>query len=83
MKDGFIQQIGEPNEVYKNPANMFVAGFIGTPAMNFLHGIVEKGFFVLDGTGEKIRLTPDQKKAACKLRGQKACVRHTPRKSDF
>lgn len=60
MKDGFIQQIGEPNEVYRNPANMFVAGFIGTPAMNFLHGRVEKGFFVLDGTEEKIKLTAAQ-----------------------
>lgn len=62
MKDGFIQQIGEPNEIYRNPANMFVAGFIGTPAMNFLRGTVEKGNFVLDGTGEKIKLTAEQKK---------------------
>jgi len=60
MKDGFIQQIGEPNEVYKNPANMFVAGFIGTPAMNFLHGALINGYFVLDGTGEKIKLTAEQ-----------------------
>jgi len=36
MKDGFIQQIGEPQEVYEHPDNMFVAGFIGSPAMNFL-----------------------------------------------
>ncbi len=62
MKDGFIQQIGEPNEIYRNPANMFVAGFIGTPAMNFLRGTVEKGNFVLDGTAEKIKLTAEQKK---------------------
>ena len=62
MKDGFIQQIGEPNELYRNPANMFVAGFIGTPAMNFLHGELNKGYFVIDGTGEKIKLTPEQKK---------------------
>lgn len=60
MKDGFIQQIGEPNEVYRNPTNMFVAGFIGTPAMNFLHGAVEKGYFIIDGTGEKIKLTKEQ-----------------------
>ena len=38
MRDGFIQQIGEPDYIYRYPANMFVAGFIGTPAMNFLHG---------------------------------------------
>ena len=61
MKDGFIQQIGAPNDIYRNPANMFVAGFIGTPAMNFLHGKVEKGYFVLN-SGEKIKLLPEQKK---------------------
>ncbi len=35
MKDGFIQQIGTPQEVFNHPANVFVAGFIGTPQMNF------------------------------------------------
>jgi multiple sugar transport system ATP-binding protein len=35
MKDGFIQQIGTPHEVFHHPANLFVAGFIGTPQMNF------------------------------------------------
>ncbi len=62
MKDGFIQQIGEPNEIYQHPANMFVAGFIGTPAMNFLHGVVtEKGTFKVDDTDFEIKLTKDQK----------------------
>jgi len=36
MKSGIIQQVGSPEEVYEQPANMFVAGFIGSPAMNFL-----------------------------------------------
>jgi multiple sugar transport system ATP-binding protein len=35
MKDGFVQQVGEPLELYNEPANRFVAGFIGSPAMNF------------------------------------------------
>src|SRR5699024_1896268 len=35
LKDGFIQQIGTPKEVYNNPVNVFVGGFIGSPAMNF------------------------------------------------
>ncbi len=35
MKDGYIQQIGTPQEVFNHPANLFVAGFIGTPVMNF------------------------------------------------
>ena len=60
MKDGFIQQIGEPDEIYRYPSNMFVAGFIGTPAMNFIHGRIEKGYFV-SNEGSKILLTKDQK----------------------
>ena len=36
MKDGYIQQIGAPKDIYNNPDNRFVAGFIGSPAMNFL-----------------------------------------------
>jgi len=50
MHDGFIQQVGTPSEIYDTPNNMFVAGFIGTPAMNFLKGkIDEDGHFVGDG----------------------------------
>jgi len=41
MKDGMIQQIAEPLELYDKPANRFVAGFIGSPPMNFLHGTIE------------------------------------------
>lgn len=37
MRDGFIQQIGTPQEVYYHPTNLFVAGFIGTPQMNLFH----------------------------------------------
>ena len=42
MKDGFIQQIGTPQEVFNQPANLFVAGFIGTPQMNFFDGQLAK-----------------------------------------
>ena len=51
MKDGYIQQIGTPKEVYYNPNNLFVAGFIGSPAMNFFNGKVEKDKFIFDGEG--------------------------------
>jgi multiple sugar transport system ATP-binding protein len=37
MRAGVVQQVGPPQELYDNPANLFVAGFIGSPAMNFLH----------------------------------------------
>lgn len=40
MKDGVVQQIGTPQEVYAHPANVFVAGFIGTPSMTFLSGVM-------------------------------------------
>ena len=42
MKDGRIEQTGDPLELYDRPANMFVAGFIGSPAMNFLPGTVRR-----------------------------------------
>ncbi len=46
MKDGWIQQIGAPKDIYDNPANVFVGGFIGTPPMNFINGRVgEDGIF--------------------------------------
>jgi multiple sugar transport system ATP-binding protein len=41
MKDGVVQQIDAPAQLYSHPANMFVAGFIGSPAMNFFHGSVD------------------------------------------
>ena len=62
MKDGFIQQIGTPNEVYQHPANLFVAGFIGTPAMNFLYGKLENGKFTINGSDQTIKLTAEQLK---------------------
>lgn len=40
MKDGRVEQTGRPLDLYDYPANTFVAGFIGSPAMNFLHGVV-------------------------------------------
>ena len=49
MKDGVIQQLGTPDDIYNNPANMFVAGFIGSPAMNLITGSVRDGMFVSAG----------------------------------
>ena len=61
MKDGFVQQIGRPNEIYHHPNNMFVAGFIGTPAMNFLYGQLEDGYFIPQDQEElKIKMTKEQ-----------------------
>jgi multiple sugar transport system ATP-binding protein len=49
MSLGILQQVGTPQELYEQPANRFVAGFIGSPAMNFVHVTVE-------GTGSEARL---------------------------
>ncbi|ELW9008260.1 sugar ABC transporter ATP-binding protein, partial [Campylobacter upsaliensis] len=49
MKDGVIQQVGTPKEVYDDPVNVFVAGFIGSPAMNFFTGRIEGNSFLTEG----------------------------------
>lgn len=50
MKSGIVQQIGTPKEIYGKPSNMFVAGFIGTPPMNFLYGRIINGKFIYGNT---------------------------------
>lgn len=59
MKDGVIQQIDSPQRLFHFPVNQFVAGFIGTPAMNFMDGFVkrENGTLFIDVDGRKIELT--------------------------
>ena len=49
MKAGYIQQVGTPYELYFKPANVFVAGFIGEPPMNFIRGKLQGGSFDLGG----------------------------------
>ena len=51
MKDGLVEQTGGPLELYDRPANLFVAGFIGSPAMNIIPGTVRMGAAPLQGTG--------------------------------
>lgn len=56
MKDGYIQQIGTPKELYFHPTNLFVAGFIGDPQMNFIKGHVKGNTFIASKDGAKITL---------------------------
>ena len=49
MKDGVLQQLATPKEVYNNPANLFVAGFMGSPPMNFVEGSLEGNRFLSPG----------------------------------
>ncbi|MBQ6560558.1 MAG: sn-glycerol-3-phosphate ABC transporter ATP-binding protein UgpC [Erysipelotrichaceae bacterium] len=62
MKDGFIQQIGTPQEVYDHPRNLFVSGFIGTPQMNYFDAklIKENGKYAVVSDGYKVVLADDK-----------------------
>src|SRR5438552_931659 len=68
MKAGLVQQVGEPLELYNQPANKFVAGFIGSPAMNFAAVTVTEanGSLIAENSGLRIKL-PDE--TAQRLRG--------------
>ena len=50
MKQGIVQQVGSPTDIYDRPANSFVAGFIGSPAMNLIEGKIIKGVFSSNNT---------------------------------
>ena len=62
MKDGFIQQIGTPQEVFNHPYNLFVAGFIGTPQMNFFDAKLTKknGKYCVEVDGETVELSEEK-----------------------
>lgn len=63
MKDGYVQQIGTPKEVYSHPANVFVGGFIGSPSMNFLNCSLRgnKLFFLSDAMEAKSAIVLNSK----------------------
>ncbi|MBR9989117.1 MAG: ATP-binding cassette domain-containing protein, partial [Gemmatimonadetes bacterium] len=66
LADGRIQQVGRPIELYRSPVNRFVAGFIGTPPMNFIDGVVQvengRAQFVSDGV--RVELAPERMRDA-------------------
>ena len=75
MKDGFVNQIGSPEEVFGKPVNLFVAGFIGMPVMNFFDGcklLLEGGKYYAEIRGVKFELSDFQQKAL-KQNGQQPC----------
>ena len=76
MKDGLVQQVGDPLTLYNTPANLFVAGFIGSPAMNFANVTVvggEGGLWV-ETKGLKLRLPGPLASRAAPLTGKKATL---------
>ena len=75
MKDGYVNQIGTPVEVFNKPVNLFVAGFIGMPVMNFFDNcklLLEDGVYYAEIRGVKFKLSDFQQKAL-KANGQQAC----------
>jgi multiple sugar transport system ATP-binding protein len=58
MRDGFLQQVAPPMELYRRPANRFVAEFVGSPAMNFLPGGTVAGLAPERGTGMTLGVRP-------------------------
>jgi len=74
MKDGVVQQVDDPLTLYDRPANVFVAGFIGTPPMNFFRGRIEKqgGGLLFTDDVVSIPLPPRWNEAAAPLAGKGA-----------
>ena len=72
MKDGWIQQVGEPLELYGHPTNKFVAGFIGSPAMNFIDVAINEvnGQVVAETQGFRITVPPAKAAALRAYKGQ-------------
>ena len=73
MKDGYIQQIGTPQEVFDHPYNLFVSGFIGTPQMNYFDGelVIKDGSYYVETKGISVKLA-DDKQARLKAHDVKA-----------
>ncbi|MFC4174448.1 ABC transporter ATP-binding protein [Microvirga sp. GCM10011540] len=73
LKGGEIEQVGTPDEVYNNPASVFVGGFIGSPAMNFAKGTIRGGQIAFDG-GAQLPVTANAAGKATALEGRDVVV---------
>jgi len=72
MKDGYIQQIDTPQNLYDKPCNLFVAGFMGSPQMNFINGMIvkdEKGFSA-EFSGHRILLPESKREQVASYEGK-------------
>ena len=87
MRDGYIQQIGTPQEVFNNPRNLFVAGFIGTPQMNFFDAklIKEQDKYLVELGGMKVALDEEKQArlAANKVEPQEVILGVRPEHTDI
>ena len=88
MKDGYVQQIGTPKELFSDPANKFVASFIGSPAMNFIYGTYSNGVFTAElNEGDNVtvglesfsyKVTKDMQKALKDYEGKRVILGARP-----
>jgi multiple sugar transport system ATP-binding protein len=89
MAEGRLQQVGPPREIYESPANRFVAGFIGSPTMNFFHGTIARcdGHLAFIGTassstspatGFVLRLDEERSEAFARHEGQRVLLGFRP-----
>ena len=75
MKDGVVQQEGQPLELYEHPANRFVAGFIGSPAMNFVSATVASGDGLwVESSGMRVRVPPGKAERMRAYSGQRVIL---------
>src|SRR6059036_1133181 len=76
MKDGWIQQVGEPLELYGKPANRFVAGFIGSPSMNFVDVTVADagGALWVETAGLRVKVPPIHTSRLVPYKGQQVTL---------
>ncbi|HEY3332864.1 MAG TPA: sn-glycerol-3-phosphate ABC transporter ATP-binding protein UgpC [Capsulimonadaceae bacterium] len=81
MKDGVLQQCDSPMEIYRKPVNLFVAGFIGTPSMNFLPGTVTEsidGELVVDVKAFTFDIPAEHKERVAGMKGRKVILGMRP-----
>ena len=77
MKDGYVNQIGTPQEVFNKPVNLFVAGFIGMPVMNFFDNcklLLENGVYFAEIRGVRFKLSDFQQRALAENNQQPCAI---------
>jgi multiple sugar transport system ATP-binding protein len=76
MKDGVVQQVGEPLALYEHPANRFVAGFIGSPAMNFIAVTLDwtENTLWAHAPGIRVRVPPARTEALRQYEGKRVIL---------
>jgi multiple sugar transport system ATP-binding protein len=81
MSKAEVQQIGTPEQIYNDPANLFVAGFVGNPSMNLLAGSLEGGLFTAPGVRLSVLGAPDRPSAVFGVRAEDLMLDNTDNSS--